>query len=179
MLWFIPLVYLSYYYYTKYQSEKKQWMIYNYLKSIEKELMQYEYMYPLYLIKNDIIENEYNQENKLVGEETPEGFVSMMYDDFTKSFFYWSKKPISYKYLNTVARKYVIYYDCKELYINKHTLEKIEEPAKTDILIKKIVKPVLKNSNIFKWIGKEYVKEEKKEVEIKSISYAEFIKNKK
>lgn len=38
--------------------------------------------------------------------------------------------------------------------------------------------PVLKNANIFKWVGKEYIKEEKKEIEVKPISYAEFIKNK-
>lgn len=177
MLWYIPLTYILYYCYVKYKKEKNQCIMYQNLKTIENEMMQYDKLYPLYLTKNDIIENELNKENKLVEEETPEGMICMMYDDFTKSFFYWSKKSFSYKYLNTVARKYVILYDCKDKYIHKHTLEKTEE--KPVMLKKKVIKPVLKNANIFKWIGKEYIKEEKKDIEVKSISYAEFIKNKK
>lgn len=177
MIWYIPCIYLFYYCYVKYKQEKKQMIIYKKLKRIEHEMMQFDKLYPLFLTKNDIVENEFNKEHKLVEEETPEGNVCMAYDEFTKSFFYWSKKSIAYKYLNTIARKYVILYDCKDIYINKHTLEKSEE--KSIFLKKNIIKPVLTNSNIFKWIGKEYIKEEKKEIEIKSISYAEFIKNKK
>lgn len=178
MIWYILCVYILYYKYTQYQLNQNQKILYNKIKSIEKDLMQFDKLYPMYLTKSDIIENEINIENKLVEEETPDGFVCMTYDDFTKSFLYWSKKAITYKYLETVARKYVIYYECKDLYIDKHTLEKIEEGKKTVFYKKKIEIPVLKNANIFKWVGKEYKKEEKKVDDIKPISYAEFIKNK-
>lgn len=178
MIWYILFVYIFYYKYKQYKLNQHQIMVCQQLKSIEKEMMQFDKQYPMYLTKKDIIENETNIENKLVEEETPDGVVSMTYDEFTKSFLYWSKKAVAYKYLETVARKYVIFYECKDVYVDKHTLEKVEEGKKTVFYKKKIEIPVLKNANIFKWIGKEYVKEEKKVIDIKPISYAEFIKNK-
>jgi hypothetical protein len=178
MIWYILCVYLFYYKYTQYQFQKHQQQIYEKLKSIEKEMTQFDKLYPMYLTKHDIVEHETNIEHKLVEEETPDGVVWMTYDEFTKSFLYWSKKAVAYKYLETVARKYVIFYECKDCYVDKHTLEKVEEGKKAVFYKKKIVIPVLKNANIFKWVGKEYVKEEKKVVDIKPISYAEFIKNK-
>ena len=51
----------------------------------------------------------------VVEEITPEGKVRMKWED---QFLYWSERPIQYKYLETVARKYVIVYNCKENYIN-------------------------------------------------------------
>jgi hypothetical protein len=173
-MWYLFLIGICYYGYQQYKTNDYH-ITYDELKKIEHEMMQFDKLYPLCLMKKDIIETEVNKENKMVEEETPEGYVKMAYDDFTKSFFYWSKKSIAYKYLNTLARKYVILYECKELYIDKHTLENPEKVEKS-VIKKKIVKPVLTNGNIFKWIGKEYVKEEKKKEEIKSISYAEFIK---
>ncbi len=178
MIWYILFAYLFYYKYTQYKLNQQQLILYEQIKSIEKEMMLFDKLYPMYLTKKDIVENEMNIENKLVGEDTPDGYVTMTYDDFTKSFLYWSKKAITYKYLETLARKYVIFYECKELYVDKHTLEKVEEGKKAVFYKKKIVIPVLKNANIFKWVGKEYVKEEKKEVDVKPISYAEFMKNK-
>ncbi len=178
MIWYILFVYFLYNRYTQYKLNQSQFIIYQQLKTIENEMMQYDKLYPMYLNKCDIVENEMNIENKLVGDETPDGYVTMTYDDFTKSFLYWSKKAVTYKYLETVARKYVIFYECKDLYVEKNTLEKVEEGKKVVFYKKKIVLPVLKNANIFKWVGKEYIKEVKKIEEIKPISYAEFIKNK-
>ena len=51
----------------------------------------------------------------VVEEITPEGKVRMKWED---QFLYWADRPIQYKYLETVARKYVILYKCKENYIN-------------------------------------------------------------
>jgi hypothetical protein len=52
-------------------------------------------------------------------EETPKGDVLMYYSHEYESFVYYSKtKEIPYKYLETLARKYVIIYDCKKLYID-------------------------------------------------------------
>lgn len=178
MLWFMFLLYYLYNRYHQHKLNQHQHQLYLDLKLIEQDLMQFDKLYPLCLTKKDITENEFNIENKLIEEETPEGLVTMKYDDYTKSFLYWSKKSITYRYLETVARKYVIYYECKDVYIDKHTLEKEEEKKKDVFYKKNIVKPVLTNSNIFKWVGKEFVKEEKKVVEVKQISYADFIKNK-
>ena len=54
-----------------------------------------------------------------VTETTPRGDVLMYYSSKLGSFVYHSKtKEIPYKYLETVARKYVIEYNCKKLYID-------------------------------------------------------------
>jgi len=52
-------------------------------------------------------------------EETPKGEVLMYYSHEYESFVYYAKtKEIPYKYLETLARRYVIIYDCKKLYID-------------------------------------------------------------
>jgi hypothetical protein len=78
-----------------------------------------------------------------VTETTPRGDVLMYYSSKLGSFVYHSRtKEIPYKYLETVARKYVIEYNCKKLYIDirkeyekglnkyKETKEKEEQAAK-------------------------------------------------
>jgi hypothetical protein len=55
----------------------------------------------------------------VIREETPKGEVIMYYSHEMESFIYYSKtKEIPYKYLETLARKYVIMYDCKKLYVD-------------------------------------------------------------
>jgi hypothetical protein len=55
----------------------------------------------------------------VIREETPKGEVLMYYGHEMGSFIYYSKtKEIPYKYLETLARKYVIIYDCKRIYID-------------------------------------------------------------
>jgi len=71
----------------------------------------------LYMITGD--EAEETDELKKMGvveETTPEGVVRMKFADGI--FLYWSNRAIQYKYLETVARKYVMVYDCRENYIN-------------------------------------------------------------
>ena len=54
-----------------------------------------------------------------VTETTPRGDVLMYYSSKLGSFVYHSRtKEIPYKYLETVARKYVIEYNCKKLYVD-------------------------------------------------------------
>ena len=56
---------------------------------------------------------------KTITETTPRGDVLMYYSSKLNSFVYHSKtKEIPYKYLETVARKYVIEYKCNKLYID-------------------------------------------------------------
>lgn len=55
----------------------------------------------------------------VIREETPKGEVLMYYSHETESFIYYSNtKEIPYKYLETLARKYVIIYECKRIYID-------------------------------------------------------------
>jgi len=54
-----------------------------------------------------------------VRETTPQGDVIMTYDDSRKLFCYYSdKRTIQFKYLEPVARKYVVEHGCKRLYID-------------------------------------------------------------
>ena len=54
-----------------------------------------------------------------ITETTPRGDVLMYYSSMSGSFVYHSNtKEIPYKYLETVARKYAIEYNCKKLYID-------------------------------------------------------------
>ena len=56
---------------------------------------------------------------KTITETTPRGDVLMYYSSKQGAFVYHSKtKEIPYSYLETVARKYVIEYNCKKLYID-------------------------------------------------------------
>ena len=55
----------------------------------------------------------------VIREETPKGEVLMYYSHEYESFVYYAlTKEIPYKYLETLARRYVIIYDCKKLYID-------------------------------------------------------------
>ena len=58
--------------------------------------------------------------NSYVMDYTPLGIICMRYDYDAESYYYWAnKKQISYNILETVARKYVSTYSCKELYIDR------------------------------------------------------------
>jgi len=77
------------------------------LEEIQKESC--DYMHNQFLIK---FKNSYVMEN------TPLGNVAMCYNHEKGSFEYYSDKIIPYRYLEPVARKYVIFFHCKQLYID-------------------------------------------------------------
>jgi hypothetical protein len=72
-------------------------------------------------------------------EMTPIGNVIMQYDAEKEAFVYYSDNMIPFRYLETVARKYVCTYNCKELYIERRIVEaqevKMNKPVKTKDLI--------------------------------------------
>ena len=72
-------------------------------------------------------------------ERTPIGNVIMQYDVNKEAFVYYSDNMIPFRYLETVARKYVCTYNCKELYIERHEIvhkdEEEKKPVKTKDLI--------------------------------------------
>jgi hypothetical protein len=91
--------------------------------------LMYESYYPLNTLKETLQETTDNIQKEQVEEETPEGKVIMKYNKDDNFFFYWSEKPQMYRYLETVARKYVILYDCKDVYVNmyKELLKSLQE----------------------------------------------------
>jgi len=145
----------------------------------------YEFKYPL---TEMVEETETNKQYKRVEEVTPEGHVYLTYDEPSNTFFYWSEKSMSYKYLDVVARKYVIVYNCKEVYVNlfkeiiKMTMkEKEEEKEKEGPYVtfksytpKKNYRPLKEHVNQFKYLGKW--KEPEPVKQYKSSSYLDYKK---
>jgi len=64
------------------------------------------------------IENYKNHKNNIIIEKTPTGNVAMFYDSVSETFTYYSDNTIPYRFLEVVARKYVLVYNCIELYID-------------------------------------------------------------
>ena len=65
--------------------------------------------------------------NNVIMENTPLGNVIMMYDNKRETFNFYSDNMIPYRFLETVARKYVITYNCRPLYIDMEEELKIYE----------------------------------------------------
>ena len=87
---------------------------------IEPSEPPYENFFPLGMSKEAVIkmETEENIARGVVEEETPQGKIIMTFDNDNNIYGYYGAKSVPYKYLETVARKYVIVFDCKEKYIN-------------------------------------------------------------
>jgi hypothetical protein len=56
---------------------------------------------------------------RFVMDMTPVGNVIMQYDVDKESFVYYSDNIIPFRYLETVSRKYVCMFDCKELFVER------------------------------------------------------------
>lgn len=79
---------------------------------------------------------------RFIIEKTPIGNVIMQYDVDKEAFVYYSDNMIPFRYLETVARKYVCTYNCKELYVERQEIVNKDEtkpeekkPVKTKDLI--------------------------------------------
>lgn len=84
----------------------------------EEEIVKYEDKYP---IKEKNVKNEdLDTDNCCVCESTPDGLVFMKYNEKNEIFDWWGdNKSVSYKYLETVARKYVNSFKCSNFYIDR------------------------------------------------------------
>lgn len=139
--------------------------------------------------------------NNVVFDETPLGRIVMMYDKDLEGFrWYCNTSHITYETLSTLARKYVIHFDCKCLYVsltdelnkNKQILDNTIDEArknkaneKINLLTRKDIqeKLLIKNNIIrFKYSGKlyEYENKQSKNEEtsentiIKKITFSDF-----
>lgn len=64
---------------------------------------------------------------------TPRGVVILLWNEEDNAFLYWADNDIPYTYLQTVARKYVTLYNCRNIYIKSETYDKeAEEKTETD-----------------------------------------------
>jgi len=117
----------------------------------EEKDINYEDKYPYEKIPNTEIKL---CEKNYVFDKTPNSIVLMKYNEKDESFLYWADKSIEYKYLETVARKYVTWYKCKNIYTDrKTTLENdikeqdekkeaiVVKPKKDDDVFAKLKKP--------------------------------------
>ena len=67
----------------------------------------------------DMIENKMNGcINNYVLEYTPVGNVIMRYNNNKKSFEYFSNHSVPYRFLETIGRKYVLSYGCKNAFVD-------------------------------------------------------------
>ena len=75
-----------------------------------------------------------NLNNSFVMETTPNGNVLMFWDNERASFTYYSDTSIPYRYLEVVARKYVIMNNCREIYF---IMEEQLKPLKKEEIVEK------------------------------------------
>jgi len=83
--------------------------------------------------------DDFNYINLYVHEETSRGKVTMTYNSDTESFWYWTNnKNMNYRILDTVARKFSLDYNCKQICVSykdelNNAYNKIEEEKKNKI----------------------------------------------
>lgn len=80
----------------------------------------YENKYPIDTIDNNIDTEFIPNKTNFIAENTPNGTVFMRYDKDNEGFDYWcNDSQIEYKYLETVARKFIKIFNCKHLYFDR------------------------------------------------------------
>jgi hypothetical protein len=119
----------------------------------EEKIIPYESKYPLppppYNLNNNFIPDKQN----FICENTPNGTVFMRYGKDDEGFDYWcNDNQIEYKYLETVARKFVNIFNCQHLYFDREKdikRQKLELELKniTDNLTSKNEKIEVENNN--------------------------------
>ena len=84
----------------------------------EEEEIPYENRYPIGEADDD--NKDVDMRNNSICESTPDGLVFMKYNKDNEGFDWWGdNKQTAYKYLETVARKYVKVFKCSNLYIDR------------------------------------------------------------
>jgi len=87
--------------------------------------------------------------NNILMEQTPLGNVIMYYDGDKESFVYYSDLNIPYRYLEVVGRKYVITFQCKQLFLDMAEVLK-EAEAKKQVKKEELIQPTILSDDIVK-----------------------------
>jgi hypothetical protein len=95
-------------------------IVYLYKSKIKKEIVTEIPIIP-YTSYYDLIDTPehyelYQQKDCSIHETTPAGQVILVYNKDTQQFIYYSNHEIPYRYLEVVVRKYVLSYNCIDLY---------------------------------------------------------------
>lgn len=86
-----------------------------------------------FLVHREVVPaEEFDWKNSFVEDETPRGFVCMRYEPDTESFWYYSDSTnVPYRFLETVARKYVCDYNRLDVFVDiREELKKSVEEVK-------------------------------------------------
>lgn len=126
---FLVLLYNTIIFTSSYELEEEEY-------EEEKVIEKYEDKYKNKLEKLEKTETSIERLNQLknsfITETTPYGNVLMFWDQNRLSFTYYSDKTMPYRFLEVVARKYVIMNHCKDIYyIMENEMKTIQvEPKK-------------------------------------------------
>ena len=118
------------------EKENLEWREYLYYDEINKD---YSKKFPL--LKN-LNENS-PPKSTFLCDTTPNGFVYFRYIKDEEGFEYWCDKTVEYKYLETLSRKYVNTFDCKQIY---HDRKQILEDKLSEIIESKKKKATIDNN---------------------------------
>jgi len=83
-----------------------------------------------------------NLKNNFIMEMTPHGNVIMFWNENNEVFSYYSDGTMPYRFLEVVARKYVIMYDCKDLYY-------VMEEQMKEVIVETVSKKKEETSSVF------------------------------
>jgi|TARA_Y100000992_G_scaffold233833_1_gene164724 hypothetical protein len=121
-----------------------------------KEIYTHKYWTEYYALENKNIQEDICKNNSVIDELPFYGKTMIKYDDNLKGFYYYNNRGshIPYDMLETLARKYVVTYNCKLLYVNIH--HEVITKHMLNMCNKGIVKDDNKNSSVF--IGKNKFK---------------------
>ena len=136
----------------------------------EREAIDFDESYNLILLVFNFMEEVDEAPDSCLNEEELKGLrdkvlhyeipylqhqVVMFYDSEKEAFCYYSNSTIIYKYLNVVARKYVLTHECKQIYKEMVACTKKEEKTVTfGPFVPKVGKTTLeKDMNRFLYLG--------------------------
>jgi len=106
------------------------------------------------MILDEIIKKRIDKLNGCyVIENTPLGNVLMVYNAERESFTYYSDVTIPYRYLEVVARKYIKFFNCRQIYIDmeeelKLAEQRLQEKKERDDMEKEEKRKESENNNI-------------------------------
>ena len=101
-------------------------------------------------IRQKIIQKKLEKlKNCFIFEKTPLGNVAMFYNEKRETFEYFSDSTIPYRFLEVVARKYVVSFHCRPLYvIMEEELKKYEKKVEEKLVEEKKVEEQQKQNNL-------------------------------
>jgi hypothetical protein len=150
------------------EDEENEMNIYSFLEELENEHMSN--------LSEEELLNLKNNEVSLCLEPLLNQTFRMFYDHEKKAFCYYSNRESIYKYLDIVARYYILQYNCKQIYVDLvYSTENIETIITNDMFVSKKNEKKLFNKQLLRFIycGNQYIT--KSEIKSKDINILDFL----